>query len=90
MVSKTILSAIILSICDGGNASPAATGGGVALLLLSLGASAAGETVAHWTSLRMDLNDGAIQKTVLIRDGADEAEVPVTSILLQIKNQRRR
>ncbi|CAM9226803.1 unnamed protein product [Pylaiella littoralis] len=75
MVSKTILSAIILSICDGGNASPAATGGGVALLLLSLGASAAGETVAHWTSLRMDLNDGAIQKTVLIRDGADEAEV---------------
>lgn len=62
---------ISLFICyDGGNASPTAA--------LGASAAAAGEaTVAkeQWTSLTMDLDDGAIRKNVLIRDGADEAEV---------------
>lgn len=76
VASQVVISAVLLCISNGWNVNPAALGGNAGPPPPSLGASATGETaVVH--SLTMILNDGAIKKTVKIRDGADEAEVQV-------------
>lgn len=78
--SKVVISTL-LCISYGANANPTVFGGNnnVAPPPRSLGASEAGEAAvppeAGWKSITMTLNDGAIKKTVMIRDDADEKEV---------------
>ncbi|CAM9227182.1 unnamed protein product, partial [Pylaiella littoralis] len=76
--SQVLIWTILVYTSYGGNVNPTALSSHVVPPPPPLEALAAGGAAvdpAGWTSLAMILNDGAIQKTVMIRNGADEAEV---------------